>query len=56
MVVFLGHLGRFFPAEARFDRLTHIAVCVFFVLSGFVIRMIVKTRISSMRDFLIDRA
>jgi peptidoglycan/LPS O-acetylase OafA/YrhL len=56
IVVFLGHLGRFFPAVARFARLTHIAVCVFFVLSGFVIRMIASTRIGSMRDFLIDRA
>jgi peptidoglycan/LPS O-acetylase OafA/YrhL len=59
LVVVLGHLGRFFPVSRRLDaftRLAHIAVCIFFVLSGFVIRMIVNTRVGSMREFLIDRA
>jgi peptidoglycan/LPS O-acetylase OafA/YrhL len=56
MVVFLGHLTRFFPSAADFGRFTHIAVSIFFVLSGFVIRMIVRTRVGTMRDFLIDRA
>ena len=76
MVVFVGHIGRYFSAKADLDRmdawlavrgvvihsgdfiahLLHIAVCVFFVLSGFVIRMITQTRVTTMREFLIDRA
>jgi peptidoglycan/LPS O-acetylase OafA/YrhL len=34
----------------------HLAVCVFFVLSGFVIRMVTQLRISSWRMYLADRA
>jgi peptidoglycan/LPS O-acetylase OafA/YrhL len=56
MVVLIGHLGFFFPSAERFGHLAHIAVCIFFVLSGFVIRMITRTRIFSIQDFLIDRA
>jgi len=76
MVVFAGHVGRYFSAKADLDQmdvwlgargisihsgdfiahLLHVAVCVFFVLSGFVIRMILQTRVTTMQDFLIDRA
>jgi peptidoglycan/LPS O-acetylase OafA/YrhL len=55
MIVFLGHLGLFIPSMNRFVRLAHIAVCIFFVLSGFVIRMITRDHPGSMTDFLIDR-
>jgi peptidoglycan/LPS O-acetylase OafA/YrhL len=56
LIVFLGHLALIIPATGRFAPWAHIAVCIFFVLSGFVIRMITKSRLGTMRDFLIDRA
>lgn len=56
MIVFLGHLGPFFPWADRLAHLAHIAVCVFFVLSGFVIRMVVSARIGTMGSFFVDRA
>jgi peptidoglycan/LPS O-acetylase OafA/YrhL len=34
----------------------HLAVCVFFVLSGFVIRMVTRQRIATWRMYLADRA
>jgi len=55
-VVFLGHLGAIIPSAAQFTHLAHIAVCIFFVLSGFIIRMVVTNRVTTMKDFLIDRA
>ena len=55
MIVFLGHLGPLIPAMSCFVHLAHIAVCIFFVLSGFVIRMITRDRLGNMKDFLIDR-
>ena len=53
--VFLGHIV-FIPGSARFLHLAHIAVCIFFVLSGFVIRMIVVNRAGTIGAFFIDRA
>ena len=44
------------PGSLRFLHLAHIAVCIFFVLSGFVIRMIVVNRASTIGAFFIDRA
>jgi peptidoglycan/LPS O-acetylase OafA/YrhL len=55
MVVFLGHIT-FMHGPEMLGHLAHIAVCLFFVLSGFVIRMVVKTRETTRREFLIDRA
>src|SRR5258708_37243552 len=56
LVVFLGHLGAMVPWALKFVHLAHIAVCIFFVLSGFIIRMVVANRVTTMKDFLIDRA
>lgn len=56
MTVFVGHLGSLIPSADRFGHLAHIAVCIFFVLSGFVIRMVVTTRRGTMASFFVDRA
>jgi peptidoglycan/LPS O-acetylase OafA/YrhL len=55
-VVFFNHLAYILPAAGRFVHLSHIAVCIFFVLSGFIIRMLVRSRETTMKVFLIDRA
>lgn len=41
--------------ELRWGILAHAAVCVFFALSGFIIRFITVTRIDSPLDYSIDR-
>lgn len=55
MVVMSSHMGPFSPRFVVMTQYGHLAVCVFFVLSGFVIRMVTRTRETGMGDFLIDR-
>jgi len=51
LVVLKSHLS----TELRWGILAHAAVCVFFALSGFIIRFITVTRINSPLDYSIDR-
>jgi len=51
LVVLKSHLSN----DLRWGILAHAAVCVFFALSGFVIRFITVTRIDSPLDYSIDR-
>ena len=51
LVVLKSHLS----SELRWGIMAHAAVCVFFALSGFIIRFITVTRIDSPLDYSIDR-
>ena len=57
LAVALTHMQRHFVARAGFisERSGNSAVCVFFVLSGFVIRYITVARVSTGREYWIDR-
>jgi peptidoglycan/LPS O-acetylase OafA/YrhL len=55
--VALHHLGGFLQAGPRVSGASaNAAVCVFFVLSGFVIRYVTVSRKSTAREYFIDRA
>ena len=57
LAVLLSHLVQF-STRTGFapEELGNQAVCVFFVLSGFVIRFVSESRLSSLSAYLIDRA
>jgi len=57
LVVANIHITRFSPAWHPLpESAGNMAVCVFFVLSGFVIRFITTARVTTARDYWIDRA
>lgn len=58
VTVFLSHLlqGRFSIGRPFLVNEGHLAVAVFFVLSGFVIRYVTLTRETTAGEYLIDRA
>ena len=58
VVVFWSHItqARFSMGFTTQGTAGHMAVCVFFVLSGFVIRMVTSRRTADWRGYLIERA
>jgi peptidoglycan/LPS O-acetylase OafA/YrhL len=58
LMVFVTHATNYYFGLGFVDRgfLGDIAVPVFFVLSGFVIRYVTRTRESEIKEYLIDRA
>ena len=56
LAVVVSHLPMFIETTRIPPWLGNEAVCVFFVLSGLVIRFVTETRVSTLKAYLIDRA